>query len=66
MVFERRTNEGGIINAIDAINGFDFVVPTIIIGEGRIKISSEEKIYTINDILLLEAVPKPQFLEQLP
>jgi hypothetical protein len=52
MVFEIRTNEDGLINTIDAINGFGFVAPAIIIGEGRITISSEEEIYAINDILL--------------
>jgi hypothetical protein len=51
--FEIKTNEDGIINAVESVNGYGFISPTIIITDDRITIDSEDEIYAINEILLL-------------
>jgi hypothetical protein len=50
VIYRIMTNEQGIINSITAVNNSDYIVPKIIICDRKITISSDRRVYSINQI----------------
>jgi hypothetical protein len=50
LIYRITTNERGIINSITAVNNSDYIVPEIIVNDNKITISSDRRVYSINQI----------------
>ncbi|MDR1106022.1 MAG: hypothetical protein LBL44_06670 [Treponema sp.] len=50
MIYRITTNEQGIINSITAVNNSEYIVPEIIVCDRKITISSDRRVYSINQI----------------